>query len=176
MLGVIHLRQGEPMAAQQAADTAVNLVKRVSPTFFATLRIYSSIAQVYLALLEQVLRDPATPAEAIAHLQLRAEQANHDLNRFAHHHPIGRPYARLYWGLYQWLTNQPQRALRNWHKSLAEAQRLGMRYVEGLAHYEIGRHGPADDQRQEHLHHAGEIFTALDAAYALNQVQQALQA
>ena len=50
----------------------------------------------------------------------------------------GQPRAWLWQGLYEWLAGKPGKARKAWHKSLAAAERLAMRYEQGLAHYEIG--------------------------------------
>jgi len=39
-------------------------------------------------------------------------------------------------GTYNWLRNKPAAARKWWHKSLTEAERMGMRYDLGMIHLE----------------------------------------
>ena len=50
-----------------------------------------------------------------------------------------------------------------------------MRYDQGLAHFEIGRHLPGDDHaRQENLKQAADIFKQTGAGYDLDRTQKLL--
>jgi eukaryotic-like serine/threonine-protein kinase len=62
-----------------------------------------------------------------------------------------------------------------WNKSLNAAERLGMPYEQGRAHYELGRHlPPGHPDRQEHLRRAGELFADIGASYELTHAQAAM--
>lgn len=62
-------------------------------------------------------------------------------------------------GRYEWLRGKPESARRWWNKCLAEAERMGMRYDEGMTHLEIGqRLGEC-----EHLDKAEAIFAEIGA-------------
>jgi hypothetical protein len=55
------------------------------------------------------------------------------------------------------------RARRAWRRSLAAAERLGMRYDEMLAHQQLGRYGDPSE-RDEHLTRARQLFAQLGIA------------
>lgn len=174
-MGIIYFRQGQLEAARQVAEVAANLMKPASPSFFGSIPIYCNLAELYFSMLEQALLDPNTVSQTRTHLQAGSWQASRDLSRSARYYTISRPYASLYHGLHQWLIGQRQRAQWSWRKSLVQAQRLGMRYGEGRAHLEIGRHlAVADPKRQEHLQRAEQIFTEIEAGYYLAEVQALL--
>jgi hypothetical protein len=62
-----------------------------------------------------------------------------------------------------------------WNKSLNAAERLGMPYEQGRAHYELGRHlPPGHPGRQAHLRRAGELFADIGASYELTHAQTAM--
>lgn len=70
----------------------------------------------------------------------------------------------------------PDRAKKWWAKSLTAAEKLGMPYLEGLTHYEMGRRLPLNDPaRARHLLLAGQIFSRLAAAYDQARTEEALQ-
>lgn len=175
-LAIARLRQGEKTAALQAANVAVNSLRGISPINLAIGISYSSLAEVYLTLWEQAASDAGVKDETnIQHLQTQAQQVCQALGRFAWLFPMRRPFAYLYQGRYDRLAGQSRKARRNWLKSLTHAQRLAIPYVEGAAHFQIGRHLPLGEARREsHLRRAVEVFETLDAAYDLAQVQAAL--
>ena len=85
---------------------------------------------------------------------------------------IARPRANIYQGTIHWLNCKPQKAHQAWQKGIHNAKALEMRFDEGLAHYEMARHLPVEDQeRQAHLHQAICIFTELGAVYNLERAQ-----
>src|SRR5262249_46864646 len=79
----------------------------------------------------------------------------------------------IYRGRYHWLAGAPARAYAAWRKAAAAAERLGMAYDEGLAHYELGRHsvGP---ERKAHLERACTLFGRLGTTHHLERAQAAL--
>jgi hypothetical protein len=80
---------------------------------------------------------------------------------------IGQPVLWRCRGLLAWLERKEERAQQAWAKGLALAQQLGMRQEEGLAHYEMGRHGAAG-----HLEEAIAIFRETGASYYLAQASR----
>jgi hypothetical protein len=89
-----------------------------------------------------------------------AEQALQALRRYAQVFPIGQPRALLCQGLLAWVDERPVRAWKAWRRSLAAAERLGMRYDEMLAHQQLGRHGDPSE-RDQHLARARQLFAQL---------------
>jgi hypothetical protein len=96
-------------------------------------------------------------------LRAAAVQAMRALRRYAKVFPIGQPRALLCQGLLAWVDQRPVRARKAWRRSLAAAERLGMRYDEMLAHHQLGRHGDPSE-RDEHLARARQLFAQLGIA------------
>ena len=97
------------------------------------------------------------------------------MRSYARVFPIGRPRAYLCRGTFEWLSGRPYLARRLWTNSLDAAKRLDMPHAEGLAHYTIGRYLSLEDpKRAEHLIQAREIFARLEAAFDLQQTEEAL--
>ena len=173
LLAKVYLRRGEPRLAEQAAETTAHWIAQTSPTTFYSFEGYAGAAKAYLALWEA--GGDQSPAEREA-LAKSARQACKTLREFARVFPVARPRAWLWQGLYDCLDGKLRRARKAWHKSLAEAVRLGMPYEQGLTHYEIGRHlATGDPARQEHLGRAMEILWQIEAAYDLARVEELLE-
>lgn len=155
LLAAARLRQGQFEAAKQAAETALKLMARSSPTSFSSLEGYAAVAEVWLRLWE---REQSTQAQAAA------RQAVKVLRRFARNFPIARPRAGLWQGLYLQLAGKPGRARAVWQKSRHAARQSGMPYDAALVLVEMSRFLPPDDPaRSENLAEAGQIFDRLDA-------------
>ena len=166
MTALIARGRGERQAALAAADEAMLITGLSRPTSFGTYLGYVEPAEVYLTLWEAggAARDTRT----------RAEQALGQLKRYAGVFPIGRPRSALLEGRRLWLLGNRDAAIRSWQLGLAQATKLSMRYEQGLAEYEIGRHLAADDPaRPGHLQAAADIFRGLDAQLALRAVDDA---
>src|SRR5262249_46578552 len=147
LLAVVRLRRGEAEAARTAAETAINLLAGVKPTFWGTLEGLSGPAEVCLTLWEF----GNGPSAGDRQLRTGALRACSTLWRYARVFQAYRPRAWLWRGLADWLSGRPARAHRAWRRSLKEARRLRMPLEEGLAYYEIGRHLSATDPaRQTH--------------------------
>jgi tetratricopeptide (TPR) repeat protein len=80
------------------------------------------------------------------------------------------PDAQLFQGRYEWLNNQPKKALVWWEHSLSQAKATGLRYQEGIAHLEIGhRMGQRD-----HLLEAESILEEIGAEFDLTMAREVL--
>jgi tetratricopeptide (TPR) repeat protein len=174
LLGIIHLRRGEPEPALAAAEKAAGLIAKTSPTSSLSLPGYAGVVETYLALWEKY---PQLPKEYTASkLKVQTRRACKALFSFTRVFPIGQPLAHLWQGVLAWQSGQPRSAQKRWTKALAAAERLEMPYAEGVIHYEIGRRLPLVDQaRIEHLTQAGEIFARLGADYDCRRAQEALR-
>lgn len=171
MLATARLYQGEQQLAQKVAvQTQERLAQISSPNSHYLIEGYAGVAQVYLALWETNSDQFCAESEALVKLACLACKG---LHKFARVFPVGLPRAWLCQGLYYWLAGHPAHARVAWYKSLAAAQRLAMRYEQGLAHYQIGRHAIGSDW-QQHLKNACEIFTQLGAACDLAKVEAAM--
>jgi hypothetical protein len=120
------------------------------------------------------LRTQSSSTE-VQDLSSKARQACQFLHKYARGFPIGRPRVWLWQGLHDWLAGQSAKAQQAWQRSLNDAERLGLVYDQGLAHYQIGRHLALNEPaRQIHLARAVRIFDQLDVAYALKCTRAAL--
>jgi tetratricopeptide (TPR) repeat protein len=165
---ITHLRMAAPEEALAAADKAVAVTSLLRPNQFSLVG-YSGPAEVYLSLAESAHPSPR--------LNERARAACRLLGRYTNLFPIGAPRKRLYDGLSYWQQRRPEKAFKAWQESIDAAGRLGMRYDQALAHYEVGRHLPASDpDRSTHLRHARELFQTCGAVYNLELARQALAA
>jgi hypothetical protein len=169
VMALSRLHRGEPEEAEVAAESALQLFAQSDPRY-ASLMTLHSVAEVFLSLLETSSNQPAEEQKQRAKL---AKQACQYLHKYAHVFPIGQPSSRLWQGLYDWLSGKQRKAWTSWRKSLASAERLGMPYELGLAHYEMGRHSSGED-RKKHLSQACKIFTRLETIYDLERTRTAM--
>jgi len=172
-LAVGHLRQGDFELARRAADAAHQLLRQARTTGYPTFEGYAGAAEVYLALWEAETQQ-AQRALTQSDLRALATQSSDMLWNYAKTYPIGRPRALLFKGLADWLEGAPAEAVKRWQTSLVEAERLGMPYEQGLAHYEIGRH-VVGDERHHQLAQARQLFAKLGAAFDLARTQAEME-
>jgi class 3 adenylate cyclase/tetratricopeptide (TPR) repeat protein len=165
VLALAHWRRQEQAQARRAAHRAAGLIAQSRPTAAYILEGYAGVTEVYLGLWmagDQTASRPAREARAA-------------LRRFARTFRAARPRAWLYDGLAAHHVGRTRSAVAAWKKSLNAAERLGMPYEQGRAHYELGRHlPPGHPDRQEHLRRASELFTDISASYELKHAQAAM--
>jgi tetratricopeptide (TPR) repeat protein len=168
LLALAYLYQGQSSQALQSAEQVTKTVKSPSVvTNLATFEGYYAPMEVFLALLES----GQLSADQRSTLIQQAKRAGPIIGKYASLFPVGESRNWLWQGIYDWLLGNTDRANQSWQKSLTAAERLQMPFESGLAHYEIGRHLPANDPaRQSHLQKAAEIFERLGAAYHLARV------
>ncbi len=162
MLAIAHVRRGDHQAALAAAEDGMRLIREMStPTGYYSLAGYAGVANTYLVMAHS---DDTHREIYVA----RAREACRGLNRFARTFPLGYPSACLCRGRLAWLEGKPKAATKAWKKCLAAATRLGMRYEQALAHFELGQH-PSDNhpERLGHLARAQEIFAATNTRFDL---------
>ena len=153
---LLHLRQGDWQAAREAVQVALASAG-VAPIKCYWLDLYATTAEAAIALWH-ASRQRGPGEQAVA--RAAAGQAMRSLRRYAHVFPIGQPRALLCQGLLAWVQGRPIQARKAWRRSLAAAERLGMRYDQLLAHLQLGRHGDPSE-RHEHLARARQLFTQL---------------
>ena len=81
------------------------------------------------------------------------------------------PKAMRLQGTYEWLRGKPSVAQKWWQKSLAEAERIGLKYDIGMIHLEIGKR--LGDR--VHLEKAEAIFAEIGAELDLAKARELLQ-
>jgi eukaryotic-like serine/threonine-protein kinase len=135
---LLHLRAGEWQAARQAVQAALESV-RVPPIKCYWFELYATTAEAAIALWHTSRQRGSgdRPTSRAA-----AEQALRCLRRYARVFPVGQPRALLCQGLLAWVDERPVRARKAWRRSLAAAERLGMRYDQMLAHHQLGGTAP----------------------------------
>jgi class 3 adenylate cyclase/tetratricopeptide (TPR) repeat protein len=153
---LLHLRHGEWQAASEAVQAALEPV-RAAPIKCYWYELYAITAEATIALWHASHQRDIGDQRAF---RAAAEQALQALRRYAQVFPIGQPRALLCQGLLAWVDERPVRAWKAWRRSLAAAERLGMRYDEMLAHQQLGRHGDPSE-RDQHLARARQLFAQL---------------
>jgi predicted ATPase len=168
LLAIGCLRQGNLEQAEQAAQTAAEMLETVPiPAAYYLIEGYAGLAETYLTLWETSAGQlPVRRAD----VERRASQACDALNHYARLFPIGQPRALLCRGLHAWLRGHADRAHRFWQHGLGAARRLEMPFEAGMLHYEIGRH-QTGKQRQQHLGQAAAIMRRLGALGELARVE-----
>jgi tetratricopeptide (TPR) repeat protein len=163
-LGQCYLRQGQLKSAFTVLEASqrVSLVHK-EPHHLATLR--NSLAEAYLLATEQ--SDRPERADWLKKAQNACQAALKQSKAFR---PAKSAAMRLQ-GTYEWLSGKPTAAQKWWHKSLAEAERIGLRYDEGMTHLEMGqRLGES-----AHLEKAESIFAEIGAGRDLAGTRQLLE-
>ena len=171
LFAISRLRQGQLESAREAADQALQLITRATPTSYPALLGYASVAEVFLMLWEDAgnSQNPGDPRSggkgANPKLQASAQAACKALHKFTSVFPIGLPRAWLWQGRYEWLSGHRSKAKQAWQRSLSAAERLMMPYTVALAHFEMGRRAEVNDpDRGRHLERAEAIFAQLGTA------------
>jgi class 3 adenylate cyclase/tetratricopeptide (TPR) repeat protein len=161
LLSVAYLRARDHEKALETAGQVMNLTKKSTPSYYAAITGYTGPAEVYLTLWETKYGAPK--------LEQHAREACRTLGKYARVFPIGQAWFRRCQGRYDWLAGKHSKALNAWSQSLARAEKLGMLYDQGLAHYEIARHLSRDDPaHREHASRAIDIFSRVNAIYDLD--------
>jgi class 3 adenylate cyclase/tetratricopeptide (TPR) repeat protein len=173
LLSLVRLRRGESALALEWADRALVAMTEGVAQWYLTLPI-AAVAEVYLSVCEA---SGESNRSVRKELRSKARGACRALRRLSFSIPIARPNALLANGLLQWLEGRHGRARSLWRQSTAAAERLGMRYEQGLGEFELGRHlGLGDPERGEHLERALTIFTALGAHHDVSRTRKLLEA
>lgn len=164
----VHLARGEWTAADENARKLLDLISAERPTSFGLLTTYIAAADTYLSLWER----RALPDSN--YLKQQAIQACKQLTRYAQILPIGEAARLRMHGVLAWLSGRRRQALKLWSQSLTRAQDLHMPLDEALAHYELGRHHPADDPaRRVHLERAMQLLQQMGVSYFDSRMQEA---
>jgi hypothetical protein len=167
VLAVAESRAGRVMAAREAAQRALAVIRRMQPTSFGQLVAYAGTAAAFLACWD------AKGADADAALRADAGVACRELRRLARNFPIARPASRRHDGLRQWLLGRRAKAERLWRRAIQHAEAVDMPYEVGAAHLELGRH-LAGTPAVQHLERAAAIFGELQSEHDRRRALSAL--
>lgn len=167
-----YLRLGDPQLAREFAEKSLGTMDKVKrPVIFSVYEGYVQTAETFFALWEAAAPNSAEAQDLKA---IAARVCKH-LATFSGIFPLGEPAMHRYKGLYEWHTGQPPKAQDHWQRALNSAEQLGMAFEQGMAHYMLGLHLPADHpNRAQHMTTAQDILDNLNATYELALVVQAL--
>src|SRR5262249_47244478 len=99
LLALTRWRRGDPVLAQQSAETAQEIIDRTGQISHYLLPIFSGLAEIYMGLWA------ASPGQRALQQEMkrRAHRLCKILGQFRLMYPIGEPIARLTRGHYDWL-------------------------------------------------------------------------
>lgn len=165
-LAKTYLCLGDPETARTYVEQAAVMLAKSPTISFGMLEPFSAVAEYYLTQWEQEPQSTVYPVKAAEALQ--------QLKRYSRNFVIASPRYLAYTGWYQRLAGKIAAARRTGLKAVTEAQRLSLRYDEGIAAFELARHLPADDpRRQAYLNQAEAIFEALGTRWDLDRAHAA---
>jgi hypothetical protein len=158
--------------ARAAADEALALARRSAPVVFVFGYSLGALAEVYVHLWDDALRDAPADAPALA---VATDQAVRILETYARVTPYARPLAALWRGSQAWRAGKRAAARRRWAAALRESERHDMVHAQGSVLFEMGRHddGPA---RRPTLERALAAFVACGALRDQARVREVLEA
>lgn len=137
---------------------------------------YTGAAEAAVKLLEEMINPAATSfGSPSAEVRRIAESTCVALDAYARVFPVARSRALTWRGLLHSINGDTAKAERCWRRSAEQAEALGLRFDQGLAHLEWGRHlPPGSNARQIQLARARAVFQAMNNAYLVGQVDDAL--
>jgi tetratricopeptide (TPR) repeat protein len=166
-LALCHLRQ----ANWQAALVELEACQRVATEHhvidpYGLVPTLNNLAEAYLFVVEH--RDPSERATWMSKAKGACRAALNQSPKYR----TKMPKAMRLQGTCEWLSGKPANARRWWQRSLAAAERLDLRYDEGMIHLEMGQRlgEPA------HLEKAEAIFAEIGAAGDLARTRELLGA
>jgi tetratricopeptide (TPR) repeat protein len=170
VLAVARLRENDLAKAAVAADETFKMIRALDrPNSYLMLEGYSGVVEVYLAK-HQTESDPVKKKHHLA----TARSALKVMKTYARVFPIGKPRYELWLGQAALLSGSHERALKHWRNALESAERLGMLYEQGLAHWSLAQHGPVAGDQQTHAERALELFTQTEAQHDRRLVEEFL--
>ncbi len=165
-------RRGDWRAVRTAVEETIRLIERTAMPIYHARTGYEHATAAALQAWEALAAAAPGHVPFFRALVGRGLRAQAD---FARLFPMGEPQLWLWRGTWAWLGGQAGVARQHWERALESARRLGMRYEEGLAHLEIGRHlAPGDPGRTVHLAAAVRRFAELGTPDELARARAAL--
>lgn len=164
-LSMIYWRLGWVDRAREALSLAVEEMGRiVIPTGHDMFSIQNT-AEVLFGLWEAHPDNVSVYAEDIPMVVSLLEG-------YIQRYPSGEAQMKVMLGRYMWLRGDTQQAMRLWHHALELADERDTLYARALAHYEIGRHLPSDQQQRGcHLEQARTLFEQLGTRWDLERLK-----
>ena len=170
LLAKAHLYAGQYDQALEIAEEGYKLIAQSQPpTVFSMAVGYSGVMEVFLRLWELKLSNPAIIDQSPSQLQRSVKKSLQPLRSFSRVFKAGLPYKLLWGGVYDCHKGRKSKALSSWQEGLEIAERLELRYEQGLIHSELARClDPGDPAREDHLLAAREIFAELGTSAKFN--------
>jgi class 3 adenylate cyclase/tetratricopeptide (TPR) repeat protein len=164
-LGQCLARQGEFVQAHQVLENGAHLRAKYKGVGDSYTHLVHGQAECYLLQAER-----ASSSEKKEWLRKANRACQSALKQVKAFRP-GAPEAMLLKGRYEWLRGKREAAREWWNKSLAEAERMSMRYDQGMTHLEIGQ----QLGERVHLEKAETIFAEIGAELDLVKTGKLLQ-
>lgn len=163
MLALAYLREGRLDEAEALVEQIVALIPDQIPSSYVLFPAFAAVSQTYITIWEQRGGNTA--------VQQKLARSIKALNRFARHHPIGKPRSLTYAGKEAWLRGNKRKAFRLWRKAIKAANQKEMRYEQGLAHWMVTAHlDPTAADRDAYLTVAKQRFAEIGAQWELAQL------
>jgi class 3 adenylate cyclase/tetratricopeptide (TPR) repeat protein len=164
-LGLCHLRQGNWQAALSELETCQRVADEhqvIEP--HSRMTMLNNLAAVYLHAFE------CSVASERAAWSNKAKRACQTAVKTSSVCKPKAPEAMRLQGTYEWLSGKPAAARKWWQRSLAEAERMGLRYEVGMIQIEMGMRL----RERAQLVKAEEIFAEIGAELDLAKVRELL--
>lgn len=128
--GVYACRQGDPVTARQAIQTAYTMLRTNNIRVSYATDLHSHIAEGYLHLYE---------AQQDTAMLKNLENISKTFLKYARIFPIAAPRSHLMMGIVAWYHGEHGKAEAYWRQSIKLAQQLDMPYELGLAYEQFGK-------------------------------------
>lgn len=165
-LGLCYLRQGNYERAIAELETCLRVKQEYRVMhFYSDATIFNNLAETYLWLAEQ---DNETRRNVSLN---KAKSACDSALKAGAKVRIRLPEAMRLRGTYEWLRGKPASARKWWDKSLAEAERMNLKYDIGMIQFEMGKRLG----ERAHLEKAEQIFAEIGAELDLANTRKLLK-
>lgn len=158
-------RQDDFTQAHQVLENGAQLRAKFKAGGDTYTRLVHGQAETYLLQAEQA--SPAEKEEWLRKANRACRAAIKEIKAFL----PGAPEAMLLQGRYEWLRGKPTAAQKWWNKSLAQAERMDLRYDKGKTHFEMGQRLG----EREHMEAAAQIFSEIGAELDLARTRKLLE-
>lgn len=172
--GVAAINDIQNGAFTQALDHALaglSILGEFEPKSFRQVASYICVVEALLSIWEYSLRDEFHLPDDY---KKTVRQSTKLLHKIAQMRPVTRSRAWTYQAWFDRLNGKPAKALTAIEQAITEAQRLNMRYDEGLAYFHKGLNSQ-ESQRQSLLEQALVLFESVEAIRDIQATKQELK-
>jgi tetratricopeptide (TPR) repeat protein len=169
-IALAYLRLGQEEKALAHAERALSLSENISPTVYSMDIGFSGVADVYFELWEKAIQTKRPDVDFLRQCAVKAIKL---LRAFEKVFPIGQPVTPVYQGWYEWLTDNPDAAIKTLTKGLQAAQKFKMRYEEGMIRLKLAVYAQGNlEARKKNLGRAIELFEQMGAVNELRLARE----